>query len=166
MSLKFLRSYINWNLLLQDAVLLKKLTAEATSENLTWQVIEEIASLIDFKEMSKNPKTPEHLLHNHSHRFDFSKLLLNNCNLSIDFIRAHPRGLENCWDLISMKINLTEAEMEEFADMIDWRIASRYQKMSESFIKKFRLRVDWERIRKYQNVSVRFLVENCPKEEQ
>ena len=164
MSLKFLRSYIDWNLLLQNPVLTKKIAAEATSENLTWQLIEEISAFIDFKEMSKNPKTPELLLHNHSHRFDFRKLLLNNCTLSIDFIRSHPKGLDKCWDLISMKINLSEAEMEEFADLIDWRIASRYQKMSEGFIKKFRLRVDWERIRKYQNVSLKFLLEIAPKE--
>ena len=161
MSLIFLRSYIDWNLLLQNPVLTKKI-ADASSGILSWQLIEEISSFIDFKEMSKDPKTLDILLHNHSHRFDFRKLLLSGRVLSIDFIRDHLAALNKCWDLISMKIKLSEVEMEEFADLIDWRVASRYQNMSENFIKKFRFRVDWDLIRKYQNVSLGFLLEYAP----
>ncbi|CAH0383067.1 unnamed protein product [Bemisia tabaci] len=164
MSLKFLRSYVNWNLLLQDPVLTSKVAEAGKSDNLSYQLVEEISSYIDFDEMSNNPNTPENILHNHSHRLDFRRLLLNNCHLSIDFIRSHGVALNKCWDLISSKILLSEKEMEEFSYLLDWRIASRYQKMSERFIKKFKHKVDWENIVKYQDVSNDFILENCPKD--
>ncbi|CAH0384799.1 unnamed protein product [Bemisia tabaci] len=96
-SLEFLRSYINnWNLLSQDPVLTSKGAEAGKSDNLSCQLVEEISSYIDFDDMSKNPNTPENLLHNHSHRLDFRRLPLNNSHLSIDFIRSHGVALNKC----------------------------------------------------------------------
>ena len=166
MTLSFLRSYIDWNQLLQNPVVLQKLTEAAKLDRLRWELVEEMSPYIDFKAMSKDPSTPEYFLHNHSHRFDFRKLLQNNIPLSIDFIRSHPLGLRNCWDLILAKISLSEREMEEFEPFIEWKVACRYQKMSEAFIKKFKHLVDWDVIALHQSVSQEFLRENRPLEEE
>ena len=97
MSLHFLKNYIDWNLLLQNSDLTKKI-AEASLDNLSLQLLEEMSPFINFKEMSNDPKTPEILLHLHSHRLDFRKLLLSGRTLSIDFIRDHLSTLNKCWD--------------------------------------------------------------------
>ena len=133
-------------------------------EQLPWQLIEEMAPYIDFKAMSKDPTTSEHLLHNHSRHFDFRKLLQNNKQLSMDFIRNHAHSLSNCWDLISVKIPLSEAHMEEFEPLLDWKLLSRYQDMSEEFIKKHKHRVDWDAIATHQAVFRDFIIENRPVE--
>lgn len=47
--------------------------------------------------------------------------------------------------------------MEEFQDLINWSLASRYQIMSESFVNAFKNKVDWDKIDKYQASNFDFV---------
>lgn len=143
--------------MLQNPDLTLKLIESAKSNDLSWSFIEEIAAFIDFKAIETNPHTPENFLQSHSHRFNFRNVLLSGKKLSFDFIRSNPVALNRCWDLISAKIPLTEREMSEMEPLLDWKIASKFQKMSPAFIVKHKHVVDWYNIEKHQNVTKAFV---------
>ena len=63
------------------------------------------------------------------------------------------------WKILSIKPNLTEDFIREFADRLDWGYISAYQHLSEDFIREFKDRVNWSLISKHQRLSEDFIRE-------
>jgi len=60
------------------------------------------------------------------------------------------------WNLISLRLDLTEDFIREYKYDVYWELISKYSKLSEDFIREFEDYVHWYYISKYQNLSAEF----------
>lgn len=76
-------------------------------------------------------------------------------SLSYDIIKEYEEKYDKylIWNLISASGKLTESDIVENADKINWRILIKHQQLSEYILVKFREKIDWEDAFMYQGLS-------------
>ena len=89
------------------------------------------------------------------------KILSIKPNLTEDFIREFADRLD--WGYISAYQHLSEDFIREFKDWLDWSNVSAFQYLSEDFIREFKDRVNWSLISKHQRLSEDFIREFADK---
>ena len=102
-------------------------------------------------------------MHNPSHRLNWARVLEYN-HVSLDFIRNHLHSVRNNWDEICRYQNIADDKfLEEFSDLINFKLVSRYQKLSIRQISAFRNKLDFSIIQNYQKIPAYVISEIKPK---
>jgi hypothetical protein len=79
-------------------------------------------------------------------------------NLTEEEIRQNIDSIN--WQNISAHQKLSEEFIREFTDKVNWDYISAKQKLSEDFIREFADKVNWVNISSYQNLSEEFRTQN------
>jgi hypothetical protein len=83
--------------------------------------------------------------------------------ISFEELLANEMLQINNWLEISVKCILTENQIREFQNKVDWYQICKYQKLSETFIEEFKYDIHWNIISRYQKLSESFIIKHAYK---
>lgn len=163
MDLNQLGKYIRWGDLMALRVdIIRKLELTDRYSELPWQLVEELSPFLHWDDISET-RLSEDFMHDHSQHLDWSKVLEYN-NVSLDFIRNHLHSVRNNWDEICRYQDIADDQfLEEFSDLINFKLVSRFQKLSISQISKFRSKLDFSILQNFQRIPAHIITELKPK---
>lgn len=100
---------------------------------------------INWNELSKHHYLSEDFMIHYQIYLSWPEILRHQ-KLSHEFLRNQLGKVYLHKELVSRYQTLSEAAMDEFADLLDWNLLSYFQRMSEDFMEKHAHRLNWNTI--------------------